>query len=450
MKHYDALIIGFGKGGKTLAGALAKKGLGVAVVEKSKMMYGGTCINVGCIPSKSLVTSAAHAAAHGDDPFELKTQRYAEAIREKRRVTTLLRGKNYDKLATLPTVDIIDGEASFISPTSVSISTENGTMEVEADKIFINTGAEPIIKPIPGMEGNPKVYTSESLMDEEKLPARLTLIGAGYIGMEFASMYTSFGSRVTVLQDGDRFLPKEDADVAAEIRSIMETRGVSFVTGAKVLRFENGDVIYEKEGLEVRLEGDAILLATGRRPNTARLNAEAAGVELTPRSAVKVDEHNRTTAPNIWAMGDVVGGAQFTYVSLDDYRVVLSDLNGGGKTTAGRRNVPYSVFMDTPLSRVGLTEREAVEKGLPVRVLKMPAAAVPKAQVLRKTSGFLKAVVNSETGEIIGASLLCAESYEMINIVKLAMDLGADYTVLRDQIFTHPTMSEALNDLFSL
>ena len=287
-------------------------------------------------------------------------------------------------------------------------------------------------------------------MDEEKLPARLTLVGAGYIGMEFASMYTGFGSKVTVLQDGDRFLPKEDEDVAAEIRSLMEARGVTFVTGAKVLRFQGGDVVFEKDGAEVLLEGDAILLATGRKPNTAGLGAEAAGVELTPRGAVKVDEHNRTTAPNIWAMGDVVGGAQFTYVSLDDYRVVLSDLNGGDKTTAGRRNVPYSVFMDTPLSRVGLTEREAVEKGLPVRVLKMPASAVPKAQVLRRTGGFLKAVVNSETGAIIGVSLLCAESYEMINTVKLAMDLGADYTVLRDQIFTHPTMSEALNDLFSL
>ena len=450
MKHYDAIIIGFGKGGKTLAGALAKRGMAVALVEKSPLMYGGTCINVGCIPSKSLVTSAAFSASIPNATFEDKAAMYAAAISEKRRVTGLLRGKNYDKLASLANVEIIVGEAAFLSPAEVSVKTESGSLELSADKIFINTGAQPIIKPVPGLEGNPSVYTSEALMDEDKLPRKLTLVGAGYIGMEFASMYTSFGSQVTVLQDGDRFLPKEDEDIAAEIRAIMERRGVRFITGAKIQRFEGGNVVYEKDGAELTLEGDAILLATGRKPNTAALHAENAGVELTPRGAVKVDEHNRTTAPNIWAMGDVAGGLRFTYVSLDDYRVVLSDLTGGDKTTAGRKNVPYSVFMDTPLSRVGMTEKEAADAGLPIRVLKMPAAAVPKAQVLRHTDGVLKAVVNSETGKILGESLLCQESYEMINTVKLAMDMGADYTVLRDFVFTHPTMSEALNDLFSL
>jgi pyruvate/2-oxoglutarate dehydrogenase complex dihydrolipoamide dehydrogenase (E3) component len=451
MKHYDAIVIGFGKGGKTLTGAMAKMGMSVAIIEKSEMMYGGTCINVGCIPSKSLVTSAAESALRPDAPFEEKAQKYAAAVAEKRRVTGFLRGKNYSKLADLPSVDVILGEAGFISPTAVSVKTADGIIELEADKLFINTGAEPIIKDIPGLAGNPKVYTSEALMDEDTLPARLTLIGAGYIGMEFASMYTNFGSAVTVLQDGDRFLPKEDEDIAAAIHDIMEKRGVKFVTGAKIKELRGGDVVYEKDGAEVVLPGDAVLLATGRRANTASLNCAAAGVELTPRGAVQVDEYLRTTAPNIWAMGDVAGGLQFTYVSLDDYRIVLSQLNGHGeRTSKNRGSVPYSVFMDTPLSRVGITERDAAEKGLPYRVLKMPAAAVPKAQVLRKTDGMLKAVVNTETGRILGVSLLCAESYEMINTVKLAMDMDAPYTVLRDQIFTHPTMSEALNDLFSL
>jgi len=451
MKHYDAIVIGFGKGGKTLTGAMAKMGMNVAIIEKSEMMYGGTCINVGCIPSKSLVTSAAESALRPDAPFDEKAQIYAAAVAEKRRVTGFLRGKNYSKLADLPSVDVILGEAGFISPTAVSVKTADGVIELEADKLFINTGAEPIIKDIPGLAGNPKVYTSEALMDEDTLPARLTLIGAGYIGMEFASMYTNFGSAVTVLQDGDKFLPKEDEDIAAAIHDIMEKRGVKFITGAKVKELRGGDVVYEKDGAEVVLPGDAVLLATGRRANTASLNCAAAGVELTPRGAVQVDEHLKTTAPNIWAMGDVAGGLQFTYVSLDDYRIVLSQLNGHGeRTSKNRGNVPYSVFMDTPLSRVGITERDAAEKGLPYRVLKMPAAAVPKAQVLRKTDGMLKAVVNTETGRILGVSLLCVESYEMINTVKLAMDMDAPYTVLRDQIFTHPTMSEALNDLFSL
>ena len=449
--NYDAIIIGFGKGGKTLAGALAKQGKSVALVEKSAQMYGGTCINVGCIPSKSLVTSAAEAALHGDEPFERRAERYAAAIAEKRRVTGMLREKNYQKLAGLEQVTVYLGEASFLSANRVQVRRESDTLELEGERIFLNTGAEPVVREVPGLAGNPAVYTSETLMEEDRLPRRLVLIGAGYIGMEFASMYTNFGSQVTVLQDGTAFLPREDADVAAELRAILERRGVRFLLGAKVQRLEGGRVVCLRDGREEVVEADAILVATGRRPNTAALRPENAGVALTDRGAVRVDEQLRTTAPNIWAMGDVTGGQQFTYVSLDDYRIVASQLAGdGSRTTADRTRVPYSVFMDTPLSRVGLTEREARERGLPIRVLKLPTAAVPKAQVLRKTEGFLKAVVHEETGEILGVALLCPESYEMVNTVKLAMDLGGDYRVLRDQIFTHPTMSEALNDLFAL
>ncbi len=448
---YDTIILGFGKAGKTLAGALAKRGQTVALIEKSKEMYGGTCINVGCIPSKSLVDSAAHAARHGDEPFERKAARYADAIAEKRRVTGLLRGKNYAKLHELAGVTIYDGAGRFRSSTEVEVRLDGGGTEIlAADKIFINTGAEPILPDIPGAAGNPRVYTSETLMEEEWLPRRLALIGAGYIGMEFASMYTSFGSLVTVLQDGEAFLPREDDDVAREIRAIQERRGVRFLLGAKVLRLEGGNVVYAQAGEERVLEADAVLLATGRRPNTAALNAEKADIELTPRGAVKVDDRLRTSAPNIWALGDVNGGPQFTFVSLDDYRVVLSQLTGGDYTRASRKNVPYSVFMDTPLARVGLTEREAAEQKLPYRVLKLPTAAVPKAQVLRRTDGFLKAVVRADTGKILGAALLCPEAHELINTVKLAMDTDADAAFLRDAIYTHPTMTEAFNDLFAL
>ncbi|MCI2057745.1 MAG: FAD-dependent oxidoreductase [Oscillibacter sp.] len=448
---YDAIIIGFGKAGKTLAGALAKQGRQVALVERSRAMYGGTCINVGCIPSKSLVTSAAEAALHADEPFEAKAERYAAAIAEKRRVTGLLRGKNYGKLHDLPGVAIYDGFGRFLSSNQVEVAlTDGGTTVLEGEKIFINTGSVPIVREIPGLQGNPRAYTSETLMDEERLPRRLTLIGAGYIGMEFASLYTNFGAQVTVLQDGGTFLPKEDRDVAEEIRSVLEKRGVRFLLGAKTLRADGGTVVYEQDGAEHTLPGDAILLATGRRPNTDGLQAEKAGVALTARGAVQVDALLRTTAPNIWAMGDVNGGPQFTFVSLDDFRIVLSQLTGGSRSRDDRSSVPYSVFMDTPLSRVGLTEREAAEQNIPVRILKLPAAAIPKAQVLRKTDGFLKAVVHAETGKILGAALLCPESYEMINLVKLAMDLDADYTVLRDRIYTHPTMTEAFNDLFAL
>ena len=286
-------------------------------------------------------------------------------------------------------------------------------------------------------------------MNEDKLPRRLVLIGAGYIGMEFASMYANFGSEVTVLQDSEVFLPREDRDVADEIQKIQENHGVRFLLGTKVLRIDSKALVFSINGEEQTLEAEAFLLATGRKANTELLNAEKAGVALTPRGAVQVDEQLRTTAPNIWAMGDVNGGPQFTFISLDDYRIVLSRLSGKDKSRAARTNVPYSVFMDTPLGRVGLTEQEALAQNIPVRVLKLPTAAIPKAQVLRKTEGFLKAIVHAETGKILGAALLCPEAYELINTVKLAMDMGADYTYLRDAIYTHPTMTEAFNDLFA-
>ncbi|NCB93337.1 MAG: pyridine nucleotide-disulfide oxidoreductase [Clostridia bacterium] len=442
--RYDAVIIGFGKAGKTLAGALAGKGKKVALIEKSRQMYGGTCINVGCIPSKSLVTSAALAAKNIGS--------FAEAVDEKTRVTTMLRKKNYDKLDQLENVTIYDGTASFLSDRAIQVLTETEKLVLESEKIFINTGSEPVIPPIDGIKDNPKVYTSETLMDQRELPKNLVLIGAGYIGMEFASMFRNFGSKVTVLQDGDVFLPREDRDVAAKIQEILEKRGIEFRFGAKIQRIEGGDVIFQYQGKENRLEADAILLATGRRPNVKELHVENAGIELTSRQAVMTDELMRTNVPGIWAMGDVTGGLQFTYTSLDDYRVVLPQLldssTADAHTLKKRKNVPYSVFMDTPYSKVGLNEMEAQKQGIPYRVNVMPAAAIPKAQVLKKTDGYLKALVHGQTGEILGAMLLCEESYEMINIVKLAMDYHADASVLKNQIFTHPTMSEALNDLF--
>lgn len=451
--HYDAVIIGFGKGGKTLAGKLAKSGRTVALAEMDERMYGGTCINVGCIPSKSLILSAAKG-----DPEAPETTRAAafrSAIAEKRRLTAMLRQKNFDKLDQLPGVTIYNGHARFTAPLQVEVSTAEETVLLDAGQVFINTGSTARIPPIQGLAETPGVYTSTGLMELEDLPRRLAVIGGGYIGLEFASMFAQFGSAVTVLQDSGVFLPKEDEDVSAEIRAQLEAQGVEFRLNAKTRRVERGTegpvLTVELEGREERLEADAVLVAAGRVPNTRGLDCQAAGVELTPRGAVQVDALLRTTAPNVWAMGDVAGGLQHTYVSLDDSRIVWSQLSGGREYTAAQReNVPYSVFLRTPYSRVGLSEREARAAGLNARVLKLPAAAVPKAQVLREPQGFLKAVVDGDSGKILGAMLLCQESYETINVVKLAMDLGADYTVLRDQIFTHPTMTEALNDLFAL
>lgn len=233
--HYDTLILGFGKAGKTLAGALAKRGKSVALIEKSEKMYGGTCINVGCIPSKSLVKSAAESALHADEAFEEKALHYAAAIKEKRRVTALLRGKNYEKLKGLDSVTIYDGLGRFLSPTEIEVLHKDGSAQTLcAEHIYVNTGSETVVPDISGIEGNPKVFTSETLMELDVLPRRLILIGAGYIGMEFASMFANFGSQVIVLQDGGRFLPKEDRDVADEIKTILERKGLNSFLGLKL------------------------------------------------------------------------------------------------------------------------------------------------------------------------------------------------------------------------
>ncbi len=453
MRQVDAAVIGFGKGGKTLAGAFAAAGKTVALVEKSPKMYGGTCINVACIPTKSLVHSAALSAAQGGT-FSERAARYATAVDEKDRVTGLLRSKNYRKLADLPNVEVVDGTASFADATHLTVAKPDGTREtIEAAQAFINTGARPFVPPIPGVDG-PRVHVSETLLDVRTLPERLVIIGGGYIGMEFASMYANFGSQVTVVQNEDAFLPREDAEIAAAVLDSVEGRGIRVIRGAGVRRIDDeadqAVVTVEISGAEERLPADAVLVATGRRPNVDGLNLEAAGVELTERGAVRTDEHLRTTAPNIWALGDVPGGLQFTYISLDDSRIVKADVLGdGARTTANRGTVPYSVFLDPPLSRAGMTEQEARAAGFDVKVAKLPAAAIPKAQLLQKPTGLLKAVVDAGTGRILGAHLFCEESYEMINTIKLAMDAGLPYQVLRDAVYTHPTMSEAFNDLFA-
>jgi pyruvate/2-oxoglutarate dehydrogenase complex dihydrolipoamide dehydrogenase (E3) component len=464
MKEFENIIIGFGKGGKTIAGALAAKGESTAIIEKSNKMYGGTCINVACIPTKSLEHSARLSFAQGGD-FTAKAERYRNAVEEKRRLTTMLRGKNYDKAVAAGAL-VIDGEASFTGKNTIEVKSADGSVEAyKAKRIFINTGSVPFIPPIEGLTKSKHVFMSETMMENEVLPKELVIIGGGYIGLEFASYYTNFGSHVTIIQDGDAFIPREDSEVADAVFANLTSRGITIIKNAQVksVHDEDDNAVVTVAVVDAEskahgtanyntqiLKADAVLVATGRRPNIASLNLSAGGIEVTERGAITVDEKLRTTADNVWAMGDVAGGLQFTYISLDDSRIVKSQLVGdGSRTTQNRGTVPYSVFIDPPLSRAGLTEAEARAKGYDVKVAKLPAAAIPKAQVLQKPAGLLKAVIDAKTNEILGAHLFCADSHEMINVVKIAMDAHVPYTVLRDSIFTHPTMSESLNDLFS-
>jgi len=443
--NYNIVVIGFGKAGKTLAAKFSKAGKCVALVEKDENMYGGTCINVGCIPSKRLITDASKSPT---GEFEKRAQHYKEAVAEKKKLTAALNKANYDKIASTG-VDIIDGMASFKDDHHIIVSTKDGNIEIEAEKFIINTGSVTVIPKIEGVSSK-GVYTSESIMNLEKLPKKLTIVGGGYIGLEFASMYADFGSKVTIVQDGEVFLQREDEDIAKAIREVLEAKDVEIVTGAKVTKAKEGELYYEVAGESKILDSDAILLAVGRRPNTDGLGCENAGVKLNDRGAVETDEHLKTSANNIWAAGDVCGKLQFTYISLDDSRIIWDEIMGEDKrTTENRGAFSYSVFINPPFSRVGMSEKDARAAGVEYRVLSLSANAIPKAKVLRKTDGILKALVAAD-GTVLGAELFCEESYEMINFIKLAMDYGIKAKDIANFIFTHPTMSESLNDLFAM
>lgn len=456
MNAFDVIIIGFGKGGKTLAAEFAKRGQKVAIIERSDKMYGGTCINIGCIPTKTLVHQAKMASALKDATFEERSEFYRNAVSVKESVTSALRNKNYHNLADNPNVTVYTGIGSFVSADVVAVRTATEEMRLTSKQIIINTGAETVIPPIEGVAGNPFVYTSTSIMELADLPRRLVIIGGGYIGLEFASMYASFGSQVTVLESYPELIAREDRDIAASVKETLEKKGIVFRMNAKVQsvnRVEDKAIVTfaDSQTNEVFvLEADAVLLATGRRPNTKDLNLEVAGVEVDVRGAIIVDEYLKTTNPNIRAVGDVKGGLQFTYISLDDYRIVREDLFGVKERRTGDRNpVSYSVFIDPPLSRVGLNEEEARRQNRDIIVKKLPVMAIPRAKTLGETDGLLKAIIDKNTGKILGCVLFAPDSGEVINTVAVAMKTGQNYTFLRDFIFTHPSMSEALNDLFS-
>ena len=456
MNAFDVIIIGFGKGGKTLAAECAKRGQKVAIIERSDKMYGGTCINIGCIPTKTLVHQAKMASALKDATFEERSEFYRNAVSVKESVTSALRNKNYHNLADNPNVTVYTGIGSFVSADVVAVRTATEEIRLTSKQIIINTGAETVIPPIEGIAGNPFVYTSTSIMELADLPRRLVIIGGGYIGLEFASMYASFGSQVTVLESYPELIAREDRDIAASVKETLEKKGIVFRMNAKVQsvnRVEDKAIVTfaDSQTNEVFvLEADAVLLATGRRPNTKDLNLEVAGVEVDVRGAIIVDEYLKTTNPNIRAVGDVKGGLQFTYISLDDYRIVREDLFGDKERRTGDRNpVSYSVFIDPPLSRIGLNEEEARRQNRDIIVKKLPVMAIPRAKTLGETDGLLKAIIDKNTGKILGCVLFAPDSGEVINTVAVAMKTGQDYTFLRDFIFTHPSMSEALNDLFS-
>ena len=457
MKQYDAIIIGFGKAGKTLAAELSNRGWQVAIVERSNMMYGGTCPNVACIPTKTLVHEAEVSALLYHDDFPKQANMYKQAISRKNRLTSFLRNDNYERLNKRPNVTIYTGTGSFVSSNTIKIALPEEDIELQGKEIFINTGSTPIIPAIDGIQQSQHVYTSSTLLDLNVLPHHLIIIGGGYIGLEFASMYAGFGSKVTILEGGNKFMPREDRDIANSVKEVMDKKGIEIHLNARAQSIHDTNdgvtLTYSdvSDGTPYYVDEDAILIATGRKPMIEGLNLSAAGVRVDAHGAIIVNDQLRTTVPHVWAMGDVKGGAQFTYLSLDDFRIIRDQLFGDKKRDIGDRDpVQYAVFIDPPLAHIGISEEEALKRGYSFKVSRLPASSVVRARTLRQTDGMLKAIINNHNGKIMGCTLFCADASEIINIVAMAMKTGQTSTFLRDFIFTHPSMSEGLNQLFDV
>lgn len=440
MEKYDLIVVGFGKAGKTLAKFAAQQGKKVAVIEKSAEMYGGTCINIGCIPSKVLVHDGIEAASFND------------AMQRKRDVVSALNNKNYHNLADEANVDVINLTAAFKSAHEIDLLNAQGdtVKTIEGTNIVINTGAKSVIPNIKGIDTSKRVYDSKAMMDLTQQPKRLVIVGGGYIALEFASMFANFGTEVTVLERADHILKKEDEAIAKQVTEDLTQKGIQFVFDAETEAIQDEADVTKVVTSQGTFEAEAVLIATGRKPNTEGLNLEAAGVQLGKRGEVVVNDKLQTSVDHIYAVGDVNGGLQFTYISLDDFRIVKSQIFGDGQRTLEQRGaVPYTMFIDPPMSRVGMTAVEAREKGYDVRENELPVHAMPRHKINNDTRGLFKAVVDAKSGQVLGATLYGKQSEELINIVKLVIDQQLPYAVLRDQIYTHPTMAESFNDLFN-
>jgi len=454
--QYDAIVIGAGQAGGPLAGALARAGRRSALVER--VHVGGTCINEGCTPTKTMVASARvaylarRAADYGVRAGPVVVD-MAAVRQRKRSIVESFRSGSERRLTTTAGLDLLIGEARFIGPNAVEVRSAAGTKALTAPLIFINTGGRPARPALQGLDAVPTL-DSTSIMELAVLPEHLLILGGGYIGLEFGQMFRRFGSRVTVVQRAPQLAPREDADVAEEIRKILCEDGVEVLLNTKVASVERASegglrVTVQNGGTEHALLGSHLLLATGRSPNTEALNLGAAGVVTDKSGFIKVNERLETSVPGVYALGDVKGGPAFTHISYDDFRIVRTNLLEGGSATIHDRLVPNTVFIDPQLGRIGLSEAEAREQGRKIQVAKMPMSYVARALEMDEPRGFMKAVVDADTGLILGAAVLGVEGGEIMAALQVAMLGRLPYTALRDGVFAHPTLAESFNNLFA-
>lgn len=455
-ERYEAIIIGAGQAGKPLSITLAQAGWKTALVEREHV--GGTCVNVGCTPTKTMVASArvaylARRAADYGVHVGPVTVDMARVRQRKQALVDAFRGGSEQQVRRTPGLDLLMGEARFTGSHALEVRLQGGEIRhLTADHIFINIGARPWWPAIAGLDRVPAL-NSTSIMELETLPDHLLVVGGGYIGLEFGQMFRRFGSRVTIVHRGVQLLSREDPDVAAEVAKILRQDGVDVLLQSQpqqVVQDSDGNIRLTVNTLagERTLVGSHLLIATGRVPNSDRLNLAAAGVETDARGFIRVNERLETNVPGVYALGDVKGGPAFTHISYDDFRVIRTNLLEGGNATINDRLVPYTIFIDPQLGRVGLSELEARARGYNIRVAKLPMRHVARALEMDETRGFMKAIVDADTGQILGCAILGVEGGEIMSVLQMAMMGGVPYTVIREAVFAHPTLAESLNNLF--
>jgi len=453
--HYGAIVIGSGQGGNPLAMALAEAGKQTALIERKHV--GGTCINVGCTPTKTMVASgrvaylARRAADYGvlTGPISIDL---AKVRQRKRDIVASFRGGSEQRIADTKNLELIRGDARFSGPKTLDVGLKDGGQRsITGDWIFINAGTRASRPRLEGLDGV-QFLDNESIMELSAVPDHLLILGGGYIGLEFGQMFRRFGSRVTIVQPSGQLLTREDRDVAEEVANILRQDGIEVALNTKATRVERAGqgirLHVESAGKSTVLEGSHLLVATGRTPNSDTLKLQAAGVRTDDHGYIKVNDRLETTAEGIYALGDIKGGPAFTHISYDDFRILRANLLEGKSASTRDRQVPYCVFIDPQLGRIGMTEAEARAEGREIRVAKLPMSSVSRALELDETRGFMKALVDAKTNQILGAAVLGIEGGEVMSVLETAIMGKLPYTALRDATYAHPTLTESLNNLF--
>ena len=435
-KHYNLIVLGFGKAGKTLAAKFGAMGKAVAMIEENPLMYGGTCINIACIPTKTMIVAASKGLS------------YDQVLNQREVVTSRLRNKNFNMLDTNEHIDVYTGHGEFISNKEIAVTAGEDKIVLSSDTIIINTGAVSIKPNIDGIDTTTGFYNSTEIQHLSSQPSTLGIIGAGPIGLEFASLYAKLGTKVTVFNIDSNILKREEPIAQKLANEYLTEQGVTVLNSVTLNAVSNKGNKPVITADNQNYTFDAVLYATGRRPNTTNIGLENTDITTNERGAIVVNDTCESSVPGVYAVGDVNGGPQFTYISLDDFRIVFGALTGNGHyTLKDRKNIPYTTFLTPPLARIGLTEQEAINKGYTVKTKEMLVATMPRAHVNDNLKGAFKIVVNTENNLILGATLYSQSAEELINLIKMAMDNNIPYTYFKNQIFTHPTMAENLNDL---